>query len=160
MNNQFFHVLDELDIAILRELQEDGRITNIELARRINLSPPATHARLKNLEERGFIRRYTALLNHEQLGYDMVCLVLISIQNHRSDAVEFFQDSIKLIPEILECYHITGEFDFILKVVIHDRRGLERFLVERLAPIPNITRIQTALVIREVKSTTALPLDF
>ncbi len=159
MSTNAMELLDELDIAILHELQHEGRITNAELARRVNLSPPATHARLKRLEERGYIQHYTALLNHEMLGYDMLCVVLICIQNHQQDAVALFQDSVKQIPEVLECYHITGEFDFMLKVVIQDRKGLQHFLTERLSPIPNITRIQTSLVIREIKSTTALPLE-
>ena len=159
MDYQDMDYLDELDTAILHELQHEGRLSNAELARRINLSPPATHTRLRQLEQRGYIQHYAAILNRERLGYDMLCLIVIGIQQHHAEAVATFQASIREIPEILECYHTTGEFDFVLKVVIRDRRDLERFLVERLSPIPNIARIQTTLVIREVKSTTVLPLN-
>ncbi len=159
MNDPFGDQLDDLDAAILDELQRDGRISNAELARRINLSPSATHARLNQLEERGYIQQYTAILNRERLGFDMLCLVLIGIQNHQPDAVEIFQRRVQQIPQILECHHTTGEFDYILKVVIRDREDLERFLVHELAPIPHVSRIQTSLVIREVKSTTTLPID-
>lgn len=159
MDYQHMDQLDELDTAILNELQHNGRLSNAELARRINLSPPATHARLRQLEERGYIQHYAAILNRERLGYDMLCLILIGIQQQQSAAVEQFQKRVRRLPEVLECYQTTGEFDFVLKVVIRDRQDLERFLTKRLSAIPNIARIQTTLVIREVKSTTVLPLD-
>ena len=150
--------LDELDIAILRELQDDGRISNVELARRINLSPPATHARIKRLEEQGLIRQYVALLDPVKVGYDMVCFVSISLQLHQSEELEAMRRRISRMPEVLECFHVTGEFDYLLKVVVRNRQELQHFVVERITPMPGVARIYTSLVLAEVKSTTSLPL--
>jgi len=150
--------LDELDVAILRELQADGRISNVDLAQRINLSPPATHTRLKRLQEQGTIRQYVALVDQEQLGYDMTCFVNISLQLHQVEELEGFRAIINEMPQVLACYHVTGEFDYLLKVVVRDRRDLQRFVVEELTPIPGVARIYTSLVLSEVKSTTALPI--
>lgn len=150
--------LDELDIAILRELQDDGRISNVELARRVNLSPPATHARIKRLEEQGLIRQYVALLDPVKAGYDMVCFVSISLQIHRSEELEAMRRRISRMPEVLECYHVTGEFDYLLKIVVRNRQELQHFVVERITPLPGVARIYTSLVLTEVKSTTSLPL--
>jgi len=151
--------LDDLDKAILDELQHDGRISNAELARRINLSPPATHTRIRQLEQRGYIRQYVTLLDRERVGYDMLCFVNVSLARHQSEDVDRFRNAVADMPEVLECHHITGEFDYILKVVVHNRQGLENFLVNRLTPIPGLARIYTSLVLNEVKSITALPLE-
>jgi DNA-binding Lrp family transcriptional regulator len=151
--------LDEVDIVIFRELQIDGRISNVELARRINLSPPATHARLKRLEEQGYIRRYVALLDQEKMGFDMMCFISVSLQLHQQEELEGFRAIINGMPEVLECFHVTGEFDYLLKVIIHNRQDLQRFVVNQLTPIPGVARIYTSLVLTEVKSTTALPLS-
>jgi Lrp/AsnC family leucine-responsive transcriptional regulator len=151
--------LDELDKHILETLQAEGRISNAELARRISLSPPATFARVRRLEEEGYIQGYAALLDHEKAGFDMLCFVQISLQLHQPEQVQSIRSAILEIPEVLECYHVTGEYDFLLKVVIHNRKDLERFVLERLTPIPGVARIHTILVLTEVKSTTILPLD-
>ena len=128
--------MNELDIAILRELQDDGRLSNVELARRINLSPPATHARIKRLEEQGLIRQYVALLDPVKVGYDMVCFVSISLQLHQSEELEAMRRRISRMPEVLECFHVTGEFDYLLKVVVRNRQELQHFVVERITPMP------------------------
>ncbi len=91
MDHQNKGQLDELDLVILNELQTNGRITNVELARRINLSPPATHTRLRQLEERGYIHGYVALLNRERLGYDMLCIVQISMETHSHQSIQLLQ---------------------------------------------------------------------
>ena len=150
--------LDELDVAILRALMTDGRISNVELAQRINLSPPATHTRLKRLQEQGTIRQYVALLDQEQVGYDMTCFINITLQLHQVEELEGFRDIINELPQVLECYHVTGEFDYLLKVVVRGRKDLQRFVVEQLTPIPGVARIYTSLVLSEVKATTALPI--
>jgi DNA-binding Lrp family transcriptional regulator len=150
--------LDELDKAILQRLQADGRMSNVDLAAQINLSPPAVHARLKRLEGRGYIRQYVALLDREKVGYDMLCFIHVNLQLHQPEQVENFRQVIQQMPEVLECHHLTGEYDYLLKVVVHNRQDLERFVVKRLTPIPGIARIHTSLVLSEVKTTTALPL--
>ncbi len=151
--------LDDIDRAILRELQADGRATNLELSRRVGLSPAATHARVRAIERRGAIRGYTAIVDREALGFDLLCLISISMQVHRQESVGMVRDVIRAMPEVLECHHLTGEYDYLLKVVLRNRRELERFVVERLTPLPGVARIHTSLVLGEVKSTTALPLD-
>ncbi len=150
--------LDSIDESILRELQMDGRIRNAELARRVNLSPPAVHARMRRLEEQGVIRQYVALLDPAKVGYDMLCLISVSMQLQTFELVETFRNTISEMPEVLECHQLTGEFDYILKVAIRNRKDLERFVVDRLTPIPGVARIHTSLVLAEVKSTTALPI--
>lgn len=150
--------LDELDVAILREMQADGRMSNVELAQRINLSPPATHTRLKRLQEQGTIRKYVALLDQEHMGYDMTCFVNISLQLHQVEELEGFRAIINQLPQVLECYHVTGEFDYLLKVVVRSRKDLQRFVVEQLTPIPGVARIYTSLALSEIKATTALPI--
>jgi DNA-binding Lrp family transcriptional regulator len=149
--------LDDADRSLLNILQSEGRLSNAELARRIHLSQPATHARLRRLEEEGYIRQYAALLDRDKTGFDMLCFVQISLQLHQPGQVEAMRNAILDMPEILECHHVTGEYDYLLKVVIHNRKDLERFILERLTPIPGVARIHTSLVLTEVKSTTALP---
>ncbi len=150
--------IDDYDRAILDALQQDGRIANAELARRLNLSPPAIHARLRRLEEGGLIARYAALLDREKLGFDLLCFVNISLQRHTREHVDVFRDRIHTLPNVLECHHVTGEYDYLLKVVVRNRKELEHLLMEELTPIPGVAHIHTSLVLNEIKAATALPL--
>lgn len=159
IKNSLAATLDNLDRNILRTLQTECNISTVELAKRINLSTPATHARLKRLEESGYIDQYAAILNREKAGYDLMCFVHISLAAHTTEQVEKIRKAIRAMPEVLECFHITGEYDYILKVALRNRKDLERFLLDRLTPIPGMARIHTSLVLNEVKSTTALPLE-
>jgi len=152
-------MLDQTDKNILEELQRDARISNAELARRVNLSPPATHARVKRLEERGYICQYVSLINRQLAGYDMLCFVSVSLQKHQVDQVSRFHEAIQEMPEVLECHFVTGDYDYLLKVVAHNTEDLEDFLVNRLTPISGVARIHTSLVLREVKSSTFTPLE-
>ncbi len=152
-------VLDEIDKTILSLLQADGRQSNLDLARQINLSPPATHARLKQLEKEGYILKFTTLVDREKAGFDLLCFIHIALQMHQLEQVENFRKMMRQIPEVLECHHITGEYDYLLKVVLHNRKDLERFVVDRITPISGIARIHTSLVLTEVKTTTELPLE-
>ncbi len=157
--NSKVSAIDALDRAILQELQANGRISLADLARQTSLSPPAIHARLKRLEQQGFIRAYVTLLNWEAVGYDMMCFVHVSMQVHQLEAVNNFRAAVSQMPEVLECHHVTGEYDYLLKVAIRNRQDLERFLMDQLTPIKGISRIHTSLVLNEVKFTTHLPLD-
>lgn len=159
IQNSKSNQLDAVDKAALRALQTDGRLSNVELARKINLSPPAAHSRLRRLEKDGYIRQYTAVVDREKAGYDLLCFVHVSLQMHQLEQVEKFRKLMRQMPEILECHHITGEYDYLLKVALRNRKDMERFVVDRLTPIPGVARIQTSLVFTEVKSTTALPLE-
>jgi Lrp/AsnC family transcriptional regulator, leucine-responsive regulatory protein len=152
-------VLDHVDKSLLSALQTDGRLSNVELARRINLSPPATHTRLKRLEKNGYIRQYTAVVDREKAGYDLLCFIHIGLRMHQVEQVEEFREATRQLPEVLECHHITGEYDYLLKVALKNRKDLERFVIDKITPIPGVARIHTSLVLAEVKATMALPLD-
>jgi len=151
--------LDETDKTILRLLQTDGRVSNAEIARQVGLSAPATHARVKRLEETGVVRQYSTLLDREAMGFDMVCFISVSLQLHQFEAIERFKELVQDMPEVLECHHITGEFDYLLKAVFRSRDELQEFVVNKLTPIPGMARINTSLVLIEIKATQQLPIE-
>ncbi|KAA3645311.1 MAG: Lrp/AsnC family transcriptional regulator [Chloroflexi bacterium] len=153
-----FQQLDQLDQKILKKLQVDGRISNAELAASIDLSPPATLTRVKRLEQEGYISRYVAQLNREQLGYDILCFIQINLRIHGPEEVALFRSKVSELPEVLECHHVTGDFDYLLKVVVQNREELEHFIVQVLTPLPGIAHVHTSLAFAEIKSTSALPL--
>lgn len=151
-------VLDELDILILQQVQTDCSISNSELARRINLSQPATHTRLKRLRTAGIIRQSVSLLDRSKLGMNMNCFIQIQLNAHDTSTFDLFQKAVNEMPEVLECHHLTGVYDYLLKVVLKDQDHLGRFVRERLANLRDVRQITTSVVLFEVKSTTALPL--
>lgn len=155
---QSSHTIDNVDREMLQILQEQGRISNAELARKVNLSPPAVHARLKRLETLGYIREYAAMLDREKIGYDLLCFVHVSLLAHQHEHIVRFREATLKMPEVLECHHITGEYDYLLKVVIRNRSDLERFVVNQLTPLPGVARLHTSLVLSEVKSSTVMPI--
>lgn len=150
-------MLDDVDRALLHDLQQDARLSNAELARRVNLSAPGLQKRLRKLEESGVITHYVALIDREALGYDMLCFIQVTLQRHEPEAIRRFRSLVQAMPEVLECHHITGEYDYLLKVVVQNRKHLEQFLVETLTPIPGMDKIRTSLVLSEIKTTTAIP---
>jgi len=150
--------LDEIDRALLRALQEDARRSNVELARLVDLSATGLQKRLRRLEEAGVIVGYAARLDREALGYDMLCFVQVTLQRHEPDAVDNFRREVQAMPEVLECHHLTGEFDYLLKVVVRNRKHLERFILNTLTPVRGMDKIRTSLVLSEIKSAAALPI--
>lgn len=150
--------LDMIDYQILTHLQENARITNIELARRVELSPPGLQKRLRKREDVGIITQYAAQVNRELLGFDLLCFAHVTLHRHEQISVESFATAVKEIPEVLECFQITGEYDYILKVVVRNRKHLKDFLVETLTPIPGVDRIRTSVVLSDIKATTAIPI--
>jgi Lrp/AsnC family transcriptional regulator, leucine-responsive regulatory protein len=148
--------LDEIDLALLKLLQENGNSSNADLARQVHLSQPATSARVKRLQDEGFIERTVAVLNREKLGFDLVCLVQIAMQLHQREQEEKFRAAVIAMPEVLECFHVTGEHDYVLKVVVRDRQHLEQFVNAQLTPMLDKAHIQTSLVLSEIKSTSSL----
>lgn len=148
--------LDASDIAILKQLQLSGRIRNVELAEKVHLSPPATHARVKRLEELGVITGYAAILDRNKVGQDCMCFITVSLELHQPDKLKGFFEAIQLLPEVLECHHLTGNYDYLLKVVIRNNRELEHFISQTLVPMPGMSRVSTSVVLREIKSDTAL----
>ena len=150
--------LDKIDKLILTELQNNGRLSNVELARRVHLSPPATHARVKRLEERGIIKQYTVVLDRDLLGFDLLCFIHIRMQMHELTTLETFQAHMRSLPEVLECHHLTGQFDYVVKVALRNRRELQDFVRRKLVPLKGVSQITTSVLLEEVKSTTNLPL--
>jgi DNA-binding Lrp family transcriptional regulator len=150
--------LDAIDYLLLTALQRDARLTNTELARRVKLSPAGLQRRLKKLEESGLIEKYVALLNREAVGLDMLCFVQVTLQRHQPELIQQFRALLQDVPEVLECHHITGEYDYLLKVVVRNRHHLEQFLVEILTPAPGMDKIRTSLALSEIKMSTAGPL--
>lgn len=151
--------LDDRDRTVLQQLQDNARISNAALARQVELSPPGLQKRLRKLEQKGVIEGYVTLVNREALGYDMLCFVQVTLQRHEPQAIERFRSLVQTLPEVLECHHITGEYDYLLKVVVYNRKHLERFLMETLTPIPGMDKIRTSLVLSEIKTTTSVPVE-
>jgi len=151
-------MLDDLDREVLHALQKDGRTSNSDLAKRVGLSRAATHARVRKLERMGAITRYTAIVDPEAVGFELLCLIGIAMQLHSQENIARARAAIVEMPEVLECWHVTGDFDYILKVAVRSRADLQRFILDRLTPVPGIARVNTSLVLGIEKSTTALPL--
>jgi DNA-binding Lrp family transcriptional regulator len=151
--------LDDKDRALLRHLQDDARVTSTELAKRVDLSPPGLQKRVRKLEEMGVIEGYKTILNREALGFDMLCFVQVTLRRHEPEAIRSFKERIKSMTEVMECHHITGEYDYLLKIVVRNRNHLEQFLVEKLTPLKGMDKIRTSLVLREIKSSIAIPMD-
>lgn len=151
--------MDAIDKAIINHLQDDASITNLELSQRIELSPPALQKRLRKLEEKGIIEHIVALVNRERVGFDLLCFVQVNLRHHEVQAVEDFKVAVQDMTEVLECYHLTGEMDYLLKVVVRNRKHLERFLIDTLTPAPGVDKIRTSLALSDVKVTTKLPIE-
>jgi Lrp/AsnC family leucine-responsive transcriptional regulator len=150
--------LDEVDLQILVSLQRDGRITNADLAKAVNLSPPSVLQRVRALEKAGLIRGYHALLDHERLGLRITAMVMITLSLHQDMAIERFRRAVMDIPDILECHHVSGDFDFLLKVVVRDMRSYEQFVREKLSKIKGIGQIRTSFVLGTTKYSTEVPI--
>ncbi len=151
--------LDELDWRLLALLQDDARVTTAELARQVDLSAPGLQKRLRKLEERGVIQRYVALVNREAVGLDLLCFVHVSLAHHQPECVERFRDEMRGLPEVLECHYLTGEFDYVLKLVVANHTHLEQVLFEKLMPVQGVDKVRTSIVLNEIKVSTSLPLN-
>jgi len=149
---------DAIDIRILRELQQDGSLSNVELARRVHLSPSPCLARVKALETAGVIGRYVALANPKALGLDLNVFINISLKEQSKQALAAFEERIAEHEEVMECYLMTGDSDYLIRVAVADIAALERFILDQLTPIPGIEKIRTSFTLKQVRYKTALPL--
>lgn len=152
------HTLDAIDRRILDLLQTDASLTNVELARRVHLSPSPCLARVKALEAAGIIRGYVALADPAQLGLSLNVFIQVSLEKQVESELERFQGAMADCPEVMECYLMTGDSDYLLRVVVADMPGLERFIVNRLSRIPGVKNIRSGFALKQVKYQTALPL--
>lgn len=150
--------LDTIDRRLLEILQLDGRITNVDLARAVDLTPAPTLERVRKLEVAGYVKGYTALLEASKLGYGTMAFVSVVLRSHTYETSVRFRDACDRIPEVLECHHIAGDEDFLLKVVAADPSDYERFVLETLTRIPGIEKIKTTFVLSSSKLSTRIPI--
>ncbi len=150
--------LDDIDVRILTELQDNGRITNVELARRVGISAPPCLRRVRALEEAGFIKGYHAELNGDILGYGLSVFALVGLHSQAEPDLEAFEALVRSWPMVRECHMLTGEVDFILKVVAPDWDSWQNFLTSELTPAPNVASVKTAPVLRRSKALPGVPL--
>ena len=151
--------IDPVDRAILSALQDEGRITNVELARRVGLTAPPCLRRLRTLEETGAIKGYHAELDAGALGYSIMVLALVRLRGQAEEDLRRFETHVAAIPEVRECHMLNGEIDFILKIVAHDLQSFQQLLTTKLTPAPNVASVKTSLVIRTSKDACGIPVD-
>lgn len=152
-------VLDAVDREVVRLLQGNGRMTNTALAEAVGLTPTPMLARIKKLEQRGVITKYVALADPATLGRSTMAFVSVMLTAHKLATHEAFLAAVIKLPEVLECHHIAGEDDFLLKVVLRDIREYEHFLLHRLSKIAGIDRVRTTFVLSTAKNETAIPVE-
>ncbi len=150
--------LDRYDRAILEALQRNGRISNVQLATAVNLSESACLRRVRVLEESGMIDRYVALVSQPAAGLPGNVFVHIGLHREEERVLAAFEEAVKNIPEVMECYLMTGEFDYLLRVVVRDMADFERLHKESLTRLPGVARVNSSVAIRTVQKTTELPL--
>jgi len=150
--------LDAVDRRLLRVLQDDGRISNAELARRCNLSPAACFERMRRLREKKVITGYAALINPAKVGRGLMIFVEVLLDRTTGDMFEAFAEAIRRQPEVLECHMVAGGFDYLIKARVGDMEAYRAFLGDVLVKMPGVRETRTYAVLEEVKSTTALPL--
>lgn len=150
--------MDRYDSSILQALQADGRISNVQLAERVSLSESACLRRVRALEESGVIDRYVALLSQQEVGLSGNVFVHIGLQREEESELAAFENAVKAIPEVMECYLMTGEFDYLLRVVVADMADFERLHRDAITRLPGVARVNSSVTIRTVRKKTELPL--
>lgn len=157
-NNREAFKLDPVDLRLLSQLQGDARITNVALAESANLTPAPCLRRVRDLETAGVIRGYVTLLDPEAVGLNVSVFIQVSLEKQVGSALRTFEETIGGYPEVMECYLMTGDADYLLRVVAVDLKALQSFIVDRLACIPNVANIRSSMTLKEVKYKTALPI--
>ena len=151
--------LDSIDRCLLAELQDEGRVTNVDLARRVGLTAPPCLRRVRALEEAGVIRGYHADLDASSLGFTITVFAMVSLKSQAEEDLRAFENHIKGLAEVRECHMLNGEIDFILKIVSKDLQSFQEFLTSKLTPAPNVASVKTSLTIRTAKNEPGVPLD-
>jgi DNA-binding Lrp family transcriptional regulator len=152
------HSLDATDRKILKELQDDGRITNVDLAKRVGISAPPCLRRVKALEAAGYIRGYRALLDEKRLGYEVTVFALVHLSSQAEPDLKAFEDFVRKEPLVRECWMLSGEIDFILKCVAPDLKTFQAFVAE-LTAAPHVRNVKTALTLRNSKDAAMVPME-
>jgi DNA-binding Lrp family transcriptional regulator len=149
--------LDAIDRKILKELQDDGRMTNVELARRVGISAPPCLRRVRALEEAGFIKGYRALLDEKMLGYEVAVFAMVHLSSQAESDLVAFEEFVRKQPLVRECWMLSGEIDFVLKCVAPDLKTFQAF-VEQLTSAPNVRNVKTSLTLRQSKDAAMVPM--
>jgi Lrp/AsnC family transcriptional regulator, leucine-responsive regulatory protein len=157
-SNQKLTQLDAIDRAILDQLQHDGKLSNVELAQRVHLSPSACLRRVKQLEDDGVIAQYVALLNPKAVGQHGTSFTIINLETMSNSLLDAFERAVREEPQILDCYYVAGANDYLIRFCYRDAEDLERFHTEVLMRLPGVERSNSMLVLRNVKKSTAFPL--
>lgn len=150
--------LDAIDIKILDLLQDDGRVTIKKISEVLNLSTTPVFERIKKLEKGGYIKNYATLLNHRKLDLKQVVFIELTLKEHSRSYIEKFANEIKLFPEVLECYRVTGSFDFLIKILVKDIESYENFILTKLSLLSNLGNVQSHIALSEAKNTTKINL--
>ena len=150
--------LDAIDLKIIAHLQEDARVTNVALAEAVNLSPAPCLRRVRELEEAGVIQRYVTLMDPESLGIHVSVFIQVSLEKQVDSGLRTFEETILKYPEVMECYLMTGDADYLVRVVAADLKGLQEFITDRLARVPGVSNIRSSMALKQVKYKTALPI--
>jgi len=151
--------MDAIDLRILEQLQDNARISNVDLARAVNLSPSPCLARVRALEAGGAIGRYVTLLDAKKLGLTVSVLVQVTLEKQIEPALEAFEKAVRERPEVMECYLMTGDADYLLRVLVADVPAFERFILDFLSRVPGVGNIKSSFALKQVKYQTALPLQ-
>ena len=155
-----FVKIDKTDLAILKILQKNGKITNVQLSMDIGLSPAPTLERVRKLENGGIIESYHAMVNESKLGLTIKTFILLTLTHHKRSDIKSFKDAINSIDEVVECYHVTGQGDFLLKVVTQDIGAYERLILDKLTSLDGLGHIQSFMVLSCIKDTKLLPMNY
>jgi DNA-binding Lrp family transcriptional regulator len=150
--------LDAVDWRILRELQDNGRITNVELARRAGISPPPCLRRVRALEKAGIVKGYRAVLDQKQLGFDVTMFAMVGLHSQAEADLIAFEQRVAHLDVVRECYMLSGEVDFLLKCVAPDLATAQDFVINELTSLPNVDSVKTTLTLRQSKADVAIPL--
>ena len=150
--------LDTIDRQIIMLLQGDARLKTKEVAHQVGLTVTPTYDRIKRLEKDGYIAKYVALVDKQKVGKTLVAFCNVSLERHSKPLLINFEAEIKKVPEVIECYHIAGGFDYLLKMVVEDMNSYQLFLTNKLAAIENVATVQSSFVMTEVKHETAIPI--
>ena len=151
-------VLDSIDRHILRVLQEEGRLSNVDLAERVGLTPAPCLRRVRALEEARVIQKYAALVDSSALNLGVTVFAQVTLDKQVKDQLEVFERSVREWPQVMDCYLMTGDSDYLLRIVLPDVEAYERFLNEALTQVPGVASIRSSFALRQVKYSTALPL--
>lgn len=152
--------LDKTDLQILKILQQNGRITNLQLSNEIGLSPAPTLERVRKLENSGYILSYHALVDEEKLGLGIKTFIQVSLDFHQNNTIQNFLDAIQEIKEITECHHVTGQCDFLLKVYVKDIKAYEQLIMQKISRITVVKTFQTMIIMSTNKKEPTVPLEY